>query len=259
MGYYIGPPLHRKSKHRGDSPSQVLGGRPLQQVLQCAYQVMIVISGSILAGKPIGRSVRGRGVKGQQSRSSLGNPFLLSAESAHPVASQKPSASRAPSNNPFFAAISKQVASAPPPPPSYASVVSGQGAGSDTIFPPPGPPMGTVEPTTDPFNAKPSNLISAPTLPTQRPIATKSALPLHTQSKQPRVAHGIQPKSSSFPSGFSTTLHLKLLPQKVNTPEILHKHFSKFGRVEDIRCTAEKMTANVTFKTHVSSLCFFYR
>lgn len=212
--------------------------------------------------------MRGRGVKGQHPRTS-GNPFLLSAEPARHVTSQQPSepaAKAPPSNNPFFAAISKQVTSAPPPPPpSYASVVSGQGgpsvgpsAGPDAIFPPPGPSMGTGQPN-NPFMAKPSNLISAPTLPSQSQGPVKSAVPLHTQSKQPRVAMGgnpFQPKSSSFPSGYSTTLHLKLLPPQVNTQEILEKHFSKFGRVENILCVAEEMSAYVTFTTHVSSLLF---
>ena len=84
---------------------------------------------------------------------------------------------------------------------------------------------------------------------------------LPVMSTPPRQGVGFDPRTQAVPLGrsrtgtvasTSTTLHLKALPAQLNEETWLLQHFSKFGKVSDIKCDRNKMYATVAFETHVS-------
>ena len=54
------------------------------------------------------------------------------------------------------------------------------------------------------------------------------------------------------------TLHLKNVPEHVNNPPTLRKHFSQFGEIVVLDCQPGKRFATVGFTTRVSLCTFTY-
>lgn len=68
------------------------------------------------------------------------------------------------------------------------------------------------------------------------------------------VAAHTQSKPATQPQQYANlkTLHIKGIPNELNTSEILRSHFAKFGQVKLLKCFPAKMFATVEFASRVN-------
>ena len=71
--------------------------------------------------------------------------------------------------------------------------------------------------------------------------------------KQEAVMHGGGVAGHVWPGDISlkTSLHVKQIPNELNTREVIGGHFGKFGNVVRVSCFPAKRYATVVFDSHV--------
>lgn len=206
-------------------------------------------------GKLITKGIRGATAGAKARKLSTSNPFLK-ASSRPQVPASKPAAEDPASSNPFFAAMGKPALSAPiPTSTSYASVVGGGKRVNPQSYATKELDEQTDSSTTNPFlsgqfnppnsrdgtskiSQSETSVSHVPTPPPYKSVVPTADNPFH------------QPIASRGPSE-GTVLHLKGVHLQLNKESFLHEHFSKFGKVESVKCNIKKMCATVAFKTQV--------